>query len=383
MSQCMLATSSCMTRHVIHCVGLADPIEMGALAAVLLASSSSPSSRQQPLTLTAAKAMMGHSEPAAGLVGLLTLATELSLSAAPGLLHLTSLNPYVGSVLNAAKAGTGSGSMSHGLVSMSRQTCGGPAGSGRAVRGGVSSFAFQGTNAHAVLSAMPGQPADPTHTEGGVTALMHKQRHWVLPKPHSLLTAAQTEHGVVMMQCQLSDPRLAFLLDHQVMGRALFPAAGMLEVAVAAARVMLADQSLDPLWACTISDLAITAPLQLTNTPSGKLNSAVVLQTSINAATGSLQISSATPGSPHVMINAKCSVGLASRSQIAVEPSAAEAEGALMQLVAGLDLAVEGDGGTGRRRARPGAGTAAGAGAQAAATAASDAIGQVSHFVNP
>ena len=72
-------------------VVLADPIEMGAIAAVILAQSDRGIPRQQPLTLTAAKAMMGHSEPAAGLVGLLTIAAELTHSTAPGLLHLTSL----------------------------------------------------------------------------------------------------------------------------------------------------------------------------------------------------------------------------------------------------------------------------------------------------
>ena len=349
---------------------------MGAIAAVLLASSSPAPQRQQPLTLTAAKAMMGHSEPAAGLVGLLTLAAELRHSNSPGLLHLTLLNPYLGSVLNTVRSSASSSDMSHGLVSMSRHTQGGPVGSRGRVHGGVSSFAFQGTNAHAVLSAVPTVTSCCTSTASCVAALMHRQRHWVLPKPHSLLTAAYTHQTTVTMQCQLADPRLAFLLDHQVLGRALFPAAGMLEAAAAAAKTVLGDQPADPLWACTVSDMVIAAPVQLLQ--SEQRSSAVLLQTSINAATGFLQISSTSVGSPQLLNNARCTVTIAIKSQDAVVHSA-EAEGALVQLLAGLDGVVEGDGGTRRRRAGPRTGTGAGAGVrQISSSAAADAIGQVS-----
>lgn len=50
---------------------------MGAIAAVLLDPTEGPP-RQQPLTLTAAKSMMGHSEPAAGNnLGYLSLTSAL------------------------------------------------------------------------------------------------------------------------------------------------------------------------------------------------------------------------------------------------------------------------------------------------------------------
>lgn len=315
----------------------ADPIEMGAIAAVLLAASSNPTPRQQPLSLTAAKAMMGHSEPAAGLVGLLTLAAELTHAAAPALLHLTSLNPYVGSVLNAARGSTSSGGASHGLVSMSRQTRGGPFGARGVVHVGVSSFAFQGTNTHAVLSAAAGVPAQPPQASGVMVGVMRPQRHWVLPKPHSLLTHAWTQHATVTMQCQLGDPRLAFFLDHQVMGRALFPAAGMLEAAAAAAKTLLGDQSSDHMWACTVSDMTIAAPLQLVGAQSGQSDSAVMLQTSVNTATGFLQISSTSAGGAALLHNARCSISIACKGPL-VQP-AAPAWGALGQLMGGWGAA--------------------------------------------
>lgn len=328
---------------------------MGAIAAVLLAttgnanSSNSNTARQQPLSLTAAKAMMGHSEPAAGLVGLLTLAADLTHAAAPALLHLTSLNPYVASVLNAAGGGSsGRGGAGHGLVSMSRQTRGGPVGAKGVVHGGVSSFAFQGTNTHAVLSAHPGAPAHPTDVSGGLAELLHQHRLWVLPKPHSLLTLAQTDPSTVTMHCQLSDPRLAFLLAHRVMGRALFPAAGMLEAAAAVAKTLLGDQSPDHTWACTVAGMTIAAPLQLTSA-----SAATLLQTSINLATGSVQIGSLSAGTPLLLHNARCTVSMACKAQGTVLRPAAVAGGALGQLVAGWGAAMQVDEEIRGRRAGP------------------------------
>lgn len=344
-------------------MSFADPIEVGAIAAVLLTSSnsnsgssnSSSSTRQQPLSLTAAKAMMGHSEPAAGLVGLLALAAELTHAAAPALLHLTSLNPYVASVLNAASGGGGGSSgAGHGVISMSRQTRGGPVGARGVVHGGVSSFAFQGTNTHAVLSAVPGVPAHPTDVSGGLAGVMHRHRLWVLPKPHSLLTLAQTDLSTVTMQCQLNDPRLAFLLHHQVMRRALFPAAGMLEAATAAAKTLLGDQSSDQIWSCKVSDMVIAAPLQLASVqPRHKASAAVLLQTSINTATGSVQIGSLSAGTPQLLHHARCSINVASKGQATVVQPAGLAEGALQQLMASWGAVVQEANETRGRRAGP------------------------------
>ena len=290
---------------------------------------------------------MGHSEPAAGLVGLLTLAAELTHAAAPALLHLTSLNPYVASVLNAT--GGGGGGAGHGLVSMSRQTRGGPVGARGVVHGGVSSFAFQGTNTHAVLSAHPGGPAHPTDVSGGLAGVMHQHCLWVLPKPHSLLTLAQTDPSTVTMHCQLSDPCLAFLLDHRVMGRALFPAAGMLEAAAAAAKTLLGDQSPNHTWACTVSGMTIAAPLQLASA-----SAAILLQTSMDLATGSVQIRSTSAATAQLLHNARCTVSMACKAQGAVPLPAAVAGGALGQLMAGWGAAMQGgERGPRGRRAGP------------------------------
>jgi len=369
-------------------VVLADPIEMGAIAAVVLAQSDRGNPRQQPLTLTAAKAMMGHSEPAAGLVGLLTIAAELTHSTAPGLLHLTSLNPYVSSVLNAAASSsrsTGSGG-GGGLVSMSRQTHGAPLVSGMQMHGGVSSFAFQGTNAHAVVSTTSGDANHGSSLSAGIALHfpMQKQRHWVLPKPHSLLVFASSQRDTVIMQCQLADPNLAFLMDHHVMGRPLFPAAAMLEVAAAAAKSMLHDQVSDSI----ISDLVIAAPIILTSATAGQQSASLQLQTTVDAATGMLQIGCMSASSSLSQTNARCQISFTagSKESSAQQSLQRSSHGAIAQLLASLEdspaavaAGVEGDEETRRRRAGPRAGTGAGdqAAVAVASTAAAAAVAQV------
>ena len=62
----------------------------------------------------------------------------------------------------------------------------------------------------------------------------HLQRHWYMPRPHRLLHHATNGMGTTQMACQLLHPGLAYLWQHRVAGRALFPGAAMLELALAA-----------------------------------------------------------------------------------------------------------------------------------------------------
>lgn len=118
---------------------LGDPIEIGAATAAFCGSSSLHRADALPLSLITSKSSVGHAEPAAGVVGLLHSLNAVQQAALPSLLHLRTLNPFVGSALPAAtgprsfylprqlapQAQTGPGAFSQGLVS------------------GVSSFAFQ------------------------------------------------------------------------------------------------------------------------------------------------------------------------------------------------------------------------------------------------
>ena len=72
---------------------LGDPIEVGAAGAVLLGS------RSQPLSLSAVKATVGHSEPAAGIAGVMQSVASLSFRSSIGMRHLIHVNPHVAGAL--------------------------------------------------------------------------------------------------------------------------------------------------------------------------------------------------------------------------------------------------------------------------------------------
>ncbi len=112
--------------------------------------------------------------------------------------------------------------------------------------GGVSAFAFQGTNAHAVLSAT--RHSASTALPGPVTTWTadppHARRHWPLPPAHALLRhaavlAAATGRcpAVLVLEADAAAPGLAFLRDHRVRGLALLPATAMTEMFAGAASI--------------------------------------------------------------------------------------------------------------------------------------------------
>ena len=228
-----------------------------------------------PVTLSAAKATLGHTETAAGAIGifrsaigscLICISTNsdatadltagdvscttmhsppcratmcLQHAAHPEMLHLRDLNPYVASSLAAAKANAskaaaaaGSGMTHAGGFSAARQAAAVPAyhlgddahGSGSTAAGaiGISAFAFQGTNAHMLVAATAGSSIapEPQHLH---PAVWQRRRYWYAPEPSALLVAASAAGGknaYVAFTLQLRAPGLAYLHDHQVCSRA-------------------------------------------------------------------------------------------------------------------------------------------------------------------
>ena len=83
---------------------LGDPIEAGAIEAVLLSQSGRDSS--SPLAIGSLKANAGHTEPAAGLSGAIKLLAQLQHAAMPPNAQLRHLNPHVGGALRSRAACT-------------------------------------------------------------------------------------------------------------------------------------------------------------------------------------------------------------------------------------------------------------------------------------
>ena len=153
---------------------LGDPIEVGALAAVLV-DGQGRGPGAQPLALMAAKSWTGHAEPGAGAVGLQHVQAALGQTALLPVLHLGPVNPYVmGAMDMGGQPGAWVAPRQQGaLVQVATGTAGASL--------GVSAFAFQGTNAHAVLQR--------AH-DGGVamakpSVTWERQRFWVTPRQHS------------------------------------------------------------------------------------------------------------------------------------------------------------------------------------------------------
>ena len=128
---------------------------------------------------------------------------------------------------------------------------------------GISSFAFQGTNAHALLGLPSALAAEPQ----GFSTLRHawQKRHTsVLPPLHACLTSAATSARgeAVTFACMLQSQSSAFLYDHIVQGQCILPAAAYLEM-ITAATVTAALATGSAQASCAISGAVFEAPLVL------------------------------------------------------------------------------------------------------------------------
>lgn len=123
---------------------LGDPIEMGAAYAVLQVPSADA---LQPLETQAAKSRLLHTEPAAGALGLACLVMRLGQATSHILPHLRTLNPHVAGL--AQGLARGPQGPKRGWFAARQPACQHEAGA--EAHGSVSSFAYQGTNSHAVI----------------------------------------------------------------------------------------------------------------------------------------------------------------------------------------------------------------------------------------
>jgi 3-oxoacyl-(acyl-carrier-protein) synthase len=110
---------------------LGDPIEAGSLAAAVL------TPREVPLAVGGVKANVGHAEPAAGMTGLLKLVLGMWAGEATPNAQLRALNPHLSGTLRSVNCAL--------LVQLAALFARG------SQAGGVSSFGYSGTIAHAML----------------------------------------------------------------------------------------------------------------------------------------------------------------------------------------------------------------------------------------
>ncbi len=189
---------------------LGDPIEVGALAAII----KRPPGTGAPATeLAAAKSCFGHAETAAGLVGVSRAVARLQGLARSPVLHLISLNSYVSGVLEDSSSCGSS-------FAASWQAAPGLLPSSGSLHAGCSAFAFQGTNAHAALSSQLAPAGQQARAQAGGDAAWQRRRYWYQTAPHHLLSAVAVGAGSLSFsaafEVALGRPALAFLWEHQV-----------------------------------------------------------------------------------------------------------------------------------------------------------------------
>jgi hypothetical protein len=139
----------------------------------------------------------------------------------------------------------------------------------------VSGFAFQGTNANAVLRLNSSKSPSPRHRP---KAIFHRSRFWPLPELHvHLMTFDGSSDAVTFRFTARVDARLhSHLLGCKTSAReAIFPSAGFLELACAASRIF--DR--EPM-AC---DAAVFAPLAL------RTNGVCFFTVAVNAKSGEVE----------------------------------------------------------------------------------------------
>ena len=229
---------------------LGDPIELGAVWATTATDATGQGTRLLPLAVAAAKSRLGHSEPVAGAVGAAAAGAAVTSAALLPTPCLRTLNPHVLALLD-------------GPVSGRRPLAAPRTGAPRAATGaaGVSAFAFQGTNAHAVLTAASG---DGGPTDAALSLPWCRARHWFAPAPPGALArrVAVAVPTAATFAAPLGAPSLAYLWHHVVGGTPLLPATAALEAAAAAARCVVVARDDDDARPCIVA-VALAAPLPL------------------------------------------------------------------------------------------------------------------------
>jgi len=206
---------------------LGDPIEVNALGQALRQRTKGATSRT-PLILGSVKSCYGHTEGTAGLSGALLAMQALHHGTAPAIMHLRSMNPYVGSALGDWKKRAGL------EASVPRQL--GAQSVPSTTVAGTSSFGMGGTNTHLIIAV----PSPVENKESFLATLLERSKLWPASQPSHLLTSAIAipRNKRVVIVVDLLRPVLGSLFDHAVQGHALLPGAALFEAALASARIL-------------------------------------------------------------------------------------------------------------------------------------------------
>lgn len=148
----------------------------------------------------------------------------------------------------------------------------------------------QGSNAHVVLEVDQGAASQQKPFIDQPQWM--KQRFWLLPLARTYVERASSASATTYtLETQLCTPLMASLWDHRVQGRALFPAAGYMEMALASLHILLLDTY--PGIVIGLKEASIIGPLLIPRQLSGK---PVMLSCECDFISGALNIASHSDG---------------------------------------------------------------------------------------
>jgi len=233
-------------QHEMHGTGtaLGDPIEVGAACAMLLGYKAI----LRPIKLSAAKIAHGHAEAGAGMVGSMQALTSLAHAHGSMLTNLRTVNPYVAETIGVARM-TAAPREQYGQGSMQGHSAG---------ASGISSFAFQGTNAHALLGGGGGAQAPLVEIE----FTWDKQSLWLAPRAHPLTSKfCCHKPSLAITQSMMNSASLSYLWDCHVNDRSLLPGTALLELSTAGACNLFANEFPASMYA--LQDMSFGSQVQL------------------------------------------------------------------------------------------------------------------------
>lgn len=182
---------------------LGDPIEVGAVVPayqLAQAGSTADSSSRPAFVFSTVKGYAGHSEAAAGAVGVLEAVSVMVQQALAPALHVRELNPYIAAPLQGRNTVL---NRSTGLAPVpiwQQQALSSPGAAGAHVAMAVSSFGAQGTNAHAILghshqwalnhSSIASAAGGPGQLMPQQQLVWQEQQFWVAPVYQRLISRA-------------------------------------------------------------------------------------------------------------------------------------------------------------------------------------------------
>jgi hypothetical protein len=299
---------------------LGDPIEVGAVVpAYQLTQAGGDADGRQPFVFSTIKGYAGHSEAAAGAVGVLEVVSVLMHQALAPALHVRQLNPYIAAPLQGSSAVI---NRSTGLAPVplwQQGTVQSPAAAGARVAMGVSSFGAQGTNAHAILGhshtwalqqADIVSPAGSSHcsTSGSPQQQLvwQGQCFWVAPVYQRLISRAlisrpersKRSGGLkVAFEVRLDAPGLArlwsYLSTPATAGQAAQPYlcnSLLLAAAASAGSLMASSNSTDSKQMLVLQNVVLAPPQVLPSHPGQPGAQLPVLLVACNISTGSCVI---------------------------------------------------------------------------------------------